>query len=743
MQDLNTNFCSKLAQHDILSDVTRDLKTLSVMNTNAERLIQGDISTESQITNETQNQLNHVNRSNIRNDPRSTRRPGNDVDDATTVSCSSQIPTEKARRNVSNEQSNDFFASLLPSLPDDCVSNGSMNTLFDPFDVTLQNSNHNHNHNCNCQDRDVIFPLPTTPIINMDPPIIGSVIEIRRRSDSSRESSLCSKPKSLVSNRVMLSPLKSTDSNHANSDQKEDEEKDHILKDDDNQSKGTESTFASNQSKRENDGQASTDCNSENESRFLSETFKVPPLMRLTRKNCNMDMFPKILMDEHVMDQFMISQSPIQRRAQGLYSLKSSTTSRKRKRTAKRRTTTSSTRRKKKPPKVIRSCHSRRRISTEISPVIAVQTPPSKRHRGNMHKLHNPVTSDSDSTDSNSSDSDLGIKRHTSISSKSSIRNHRMNLVSSELAESGCLTIPQITPLFPRTPRNGRPESIDSIHSLQSVHSLESIEFPRGLIGDDLEYEHRLPAFQPFPGNTSSVNDELENRSNLINGVSAVTAPSTPRTSASAPLITPSTDYSGMLLDSERVQRSAMVLSGVMEESQGRNIDLNMDSMDLNEMTPCGFREEIDTISPLQLTFEECVDRVESTLSVSPPPPVELQRMDKRERRREWRRGRNGVGIKRLNECTRSILREKLEDYDEQRGETHCGVSFGELLRRQDEVSGGLTSQVTVAMRFLSLLIISTDSRGNRDIGEIDLERHCDDTGTADVMGDFVISLKE
>merc|ERR1712083_461269 len=91
-----------------------------------------------------------------------------------------------------------------------------------------------------------------------------------------------------------------------------------------------------------------------------------------------------------------------------------------------------------------------------------------------------------------------------------------------------------------------------------------------------------------------------------------------------------------------------------------------------------------------------------------------------------WRRGRNGVGIKRLNECTRNILRENLKDHHDGRNGIDCQVPFSELMQRQDQVSGGLTSQVTVAMRFLSLLIISSDNRGNREIGGIELGRNCD-----------------
>ena len=51
-----------------------------------------------------------------------------------------------------------------------------------------------------------------------------------------------------------------------------------------------------------------------------------------------------------------------------------------------------------------------------------------------------------------------------------------------------------------------------------------------------------------------------------MSNVSVMTAPSTPRTSASAPLITPPTLHSGLVFDTDpHRKKSRSVLSGVLE----------------------------------------------------------------------------------------------------------------------------------------------------------------------------------
>merc|ERR1712228_339073 len=179
-------------------------------------------------------------------------------------------------------------------------------------------------------------------------------------------------------------------------------------------------------------------------------------------------------------------------------------------------------------------------------------------------------------------------------------------------------------------------------------------------------------------------------------------APSTPRTSASVPLMTPPTDHS-------EISRS--VLFGVMEVSQCMDLNVN--------------------ISPLQINFDDDNVHNVNALCSSPSPPINSKQ-------RRFGHLMYGKDIKKLNQCTYEIIKESQESE----------MKFSELLDVQSERLEHRMSQVTVAMSFLSLLTVCSDSYHNEhgDGDAINIQLDENEIGNTNMMqpkSDFVIKVSK
>eukprot|EP01083_Nonionella_stella_P012540 35587_1 len=238
-------------------------------------------------------------------------------------------------------------------------------------------------------------------------------------------------------------------------------------------------------------------------------------------------------------------------------------------------------------------------------------------------------------------------------------------------------------------------------------HSIANmVEFPRGCMQPDMLFEDDI-AFESLAQGALTYVDEYS------------VAPSTPKTSVSVPLLTPSTVYSETVCDERNV------LSGVMEMDD-RNA---MNCMDLNVVLGVRDGDTLHTLSPLQLEFESPAHQSNERIGF-------MQHVF------------NGSEVIALNKCTYDILCEHADDEED----VDQDMTFDRLLGMQHDTLGSRIPDVTVAMRFLSLLTVCSDSYHKEREYEMDvrldrqnINRHGydanDDMMTA--MGDFAIRISK